>query len=378
MIRFLNRSNKCNYNMFLFNSKDEMLDSKVMKENDYATVYNKVDASQKISIETKEYNAVTFPGVVTLTRGTFPRIPQEVIDEATSRNSNSDNIVILQNSKTKEFYFIVCGSRADLSKNYSVAISKDTFGYICPGWNVLTLIKYESGAFVEVPRASFDTNSFVQFDWGDYKLVPVYSKKDILYLQEIDGNPAGSTFFQANNVPAVFGSYPDSLPFISVDKDKAEFFFEGFTEKVVYNTKDGINYYRVDSLPLTVTCSVTFTKDIIDSFVSQFIFVDTLPNLLEGIYQYKNGVWETAPSLLNAIPAEILMNRYAFTVAGTVRGTMSNKGEVTIIPTESEQVKESGYYDKITIIGDANLLPENIKQGVTIFGVTGTYTETST
>lgn len=47
--------------------------------------------------------------------------------------------------------------------------------------------------------------------------------------------------------------------------------------------------------------------------------------------------------------------------------------ELTVNPTSTEQVME-GLYNKVTVAGDAELLPENIKSGVEIFGVTGTLT----
>lgn len=50
----------------------------------------------------------------------------------------------------------------------------------------------------------------------------------------------------------------------------------------------------------------------------------------------------------------------------------------TITPSASQQVitADNNYLalEQVTVAGSEYLLPENIKQGVTIFGVTGTYT----
>lgn len=58
-----------------------------------------------------------------------------------------------------------------------------------------------------------------------------------------------------------------------------------------------------------------------------------------------------------------------------VNGSVTQKSAQTYIPTTTDQTIASGQYltGVQTIKGDANLLAENIKKDVVIFGITGTY-----
>lgn len=62
------------------------------------------------------------------------------------------------------------------------------------------------------------------------------------------------------------------------------------------------------------------------------------------------------------------------TASGTIKPTLQEK---TVAPTTSLQniTPDNGYYglSKVTVEGDDNLVADNIKSGVSIFGVNGTY-----
>lgn len=58
------------------------------------------------------------------------------------------------------------------------------------------------------------------------------------------------------------------------------------------------------------------------------------------------------------------------TIAGT-SGTMPNNGAPVITAGTTDQVLSSGYYTNITVKGDADQIPSNIRKNVTINGVTG-------
>ena len=60
---------------------------------------------------------------------------------------------------------------------------------------------------------------------------------------------------------------------------------------------------------------------------------------------------------------------------GKVAGSISRKAAATYTPGTSDQVLEAGQYlqGAQTIAGDANLAAGNIRSGVSIFGVAGTY-----
>lgn len=86
------------------------------------------------------------------------------------------------------------------------------------------------------------------------------------------------------------------------------------------------------------------------------------------------GVTGTFTSDATAAAGEILTGKTAYVNGNKVTGTIASKGAQTYTPGTSDQTIANGQYliGDQTIKGDANLVAENIKQGVSIFGVTGT------
>lgn len=87
------------------------------------------------------------------------------------------------------------------------------------------------------------------------------------------------------------------------------------------------------------------------------------------------GVDGTYTSDANAVAANILKDKTAYVKGSKITGTIPSKGAATYTPGKSNQTIAAGNYlsGAQTIKGDANLVAGNIKKGVSIFGVAGTY-----
>lgn len=73
-----------------------------------------------------------------------------------------------------------------------------------------------------------------------------------------------------------------------------------------------------------------------------------------------------------AQPADVLSGKTFTNDSGEQTGTMPNRGAMIITPSTSDQPIPAGYHNGNGVVkGDPDLIPANIKQGVDIFGVTG-------
>lgn len=77
---------------------------------------------------------------------------------------------------------------------------------------------------------------------------------------------------------------------------------------------------------------------------------------------------------------DIVIDKTAYVNGEKITGTIPNNNDVNITPTTSQQVKERGLYNSITVEAvtneiDSNIQPENIKKDISILGITGTLEE---
>lgn len=70
------------------------------------------------------------------------------------------------------------------------------------------------------------------------------------------------------------------------------------------------------------------------------------------------------------IQFDIKSNNYVVNSERVIKEIKPNYEQITIIPSTETQIKE-GSFDKVTVEGNDNLVPENIAEGKTIFGVEG-------
>ena len=115
-------------------------------------------------------------------------------------------------------------------------------------------------------------------------------------------------------------------------------------------------------------------KDILD-YVRHTPY-NTNIRVLEGFLTELESGNSLDTSDATAAAADILKDKTAYVNGQKVTGTITSVNAQTVTPTTTDQTVNGNVFlaGAITVAGDANLLAENIKSGVTIFGVTGTYT----
>lgn len=76
----------------------------------------------------------------------------------------------------------------------------------------------------------------------------------------------------------------------------------------------------------------------------------------------------------DAVAGDIRAGKTATTDNGEVTGTLPVRTGGTVTPSAVNQTKQAGVYDTdIVVLGSANLIAENIKKDIIVFGIVGTY-----
>lgn len=147
----------------------------------------------------------------------------------------------------------------------------------------------------------------------------------------------------------------------------------------------GNNGEKITGTAYTINQSVTITPNADDHYLKPGFYNginipgDTdlvAANIKKDIEIFGiTGTYEgTDTSDATATAADILTGKTAYVNGEKLTGTIPTYGANTYTPTTENQYLETGYYSgEQCIEGDANLLPGNIRKGVSIFNVVGIY-----
>lgn len=161
-------------------------------------------------------------------------------------------------------------------------------------------------------------------------------------------------------------------------------------EYIIYGVDNTIYILKFDVNNLNVTLVKSLNvNNILKCNAVPNKFITWYPNtssVLNG-YQYSQDLQLVSirrdnidyynPYNATATVSDVLQDVVFYGKSGILRGTMPNNDTLSYTPSTEDQVIPLGYTEGGTVKGDSNLIPENIKDGISIFNVNGTLLQTS-
>ena len=250
---------------------------------------------------------------------------------------------------------------------------------------------------------------------GDYLGNNVYEdSKNILIIQS-DGSTVRSDVVPSNlnydvcglnylRTKAVVYSFNDSICYIyslnddyslnellgtvelSFEFDRGTPIFECLNSNYYYLSYKGNKYIlkfdeETNQFSIVLTNQNLKVRNSLPYIENQNQYIDFEQGTTEIGIMYNGHPYLTRDKYTGYTNSTLLSGNTMYDIAHQiVAGTMTNNGDVVITPTTQEQTKEQGYYNSLKVSGvtsdiDSNIVPENIKSGVSVLGVEGTLEE---
>ena len=207
------------------------------------------------------------------------------------------------------------------------------------------------------------------------------------YMYKLIYNDSGTnyTLTQVGTQPVLPTTYREIVHtdklIMTLDTDQKYriYYYDIQSDEVIVELLEEINSpiaYNGSKITMTVYNDTIFYMALLNKVSSVSVLASSaeIPTMIHKGYYYLYNTMEA-----DAISSNILLNKKAYGTNGKIVGTMANNGSLSYTPSTSQQTIPEGYTSGGTIAAvtsaiDANILPENIKDGVEILGVIGTYT----
>lgn len=250
---------------------------------------------------------------------------------------------------------------------------------------------------------------------GDYLGNNVYEEsKNILIIQS-DGSTVRSDVVPSNlnydvcglnylRTKAVVYSFNDSICYIyslnddyslnellgtvdlSFEFDRGTPIFECLNSNYYYLSYKGNKYIlkfneETNQFSIVLTNENLIVRNSLPYIENQNQYIDFQQGDTEIGIMYNGDQYLTRDKYTGYTNSTLLTGNTMYDIAHQiVAGTMPNNGDVVITPTTQEQTKDKGYYNSLKVSAvtsaiDSNIIPENIKSGVSVLGVEGTLEE---